>query len=126
MKFLILLVTMFFALSANAMKEGVALRYPVGIPLALDTSTTNITNAAWVQFSASMPYACSGLLVHNSGAQPIKVGKGAAASEVDLGLVLPIGVSIIVPVETAKGVRLSLRSMGSTQSSGIITASCFQ
>lgn len=117
-------VLAFDALAAGPNASDV--RRPVGVPQILDTSTTNVTSAAWVQFIASPTYACSAVLVHNPGSQPIKVGVGAAASEVDMGLVLPIGVPTLVPVVTKKGVRISLRSMGSTQSSGIITWSCFQ
>lgn len=98
----------------------------VGSPVALDTSSTNITAGAWVELVASPAWACSAVLIHNSGAQPIKVGKGAAMSEVDAGLVFPIAVSAFVPFVVKKGQRLAVRSMGGTQSSGIITLSCFQ
>lgn len=109
------------------MKGAIALRKPVPvIPTILDTSSTNVTSAAWVTFIASVSKAASGILLHNPGSQPIKIGIGAAAAETELGIVIPIGVSILIPVEIAKGARVSLRSMGATQSSGIITASLFQ
>ncbi len=122
-----ILLAVLLALSSDialAMKEGVS--HPVGTPAALDTSGTNVTASAWVTLIASETYACSALLLHNSGAQPLKVATGAGGSEVELGLVLPIGVSILVPVSTEKAVRLSLKSLGATQSSGIVTVSCFQ
>lgn len=126
MKILIIFLSFLMATTSFAMKSEISLRKPVGAPAVLDTSSTNITSGAWVEMIASLQYACSGILIHNSGAQPIRVGVGAAASEVNLGLVIPIGVSILVPVELARLSRVSLRSMGSTQSSGIITLSCFQ
>lgn len=109
-----------------AMKGSVALRMAVGAPSALNTASTNVTTGAWVELAAATTFACSGLLLHNSGAQPIKLGIGAASSEVDLGIVLPVGVAILVPQVVSKGSRISVRSIGATQSSGIITMSCFQ
>lgn len=127
MKFIFALFAMtLFALPLFAQSSFPAAYNSVGAPVALDTSSTNITSAAWVELVASPAYACSAVLVHNSGSQPIKVGKGAAAAEVDAGLVLPIGVSAYVPFVVKKGQRLSLRSLGATQSTGIITLSCFQ
>lgn len=115
---------------AYALSPGsIGVRGPVPLaPVVLDTSSTNVTNAAWVTFlaAASMTYACSAIQIHNTGAQPIKMGKGAAASEVETGILFPIGVSILLPVQLPKGVRLAVRSMGSTQSSGLLTFSCLQ
>lgn len=124
----ILLMTVFCLTSFANSPGAIGVRKPVGTPFVLDTSSTNVTSGAWVTFAAAntVLYACSAVLVHNPGTQPIKVGVGAAASEAELGLVLPVGVPTLVPVETKKGVRIAVRSMGGTQSSGIITWSCFQ
>lgn len=131
MKFI--LATMFLIFSClpvfSATPGAIGVRGPVPLaPVILDTSSTNVTNAAWVTFvaAASMTYACSAIQIHNTGAQPIKMGKGAAASEVETGILFPIGVSILLPVQLPKGVRLAVRSMGSTQSSGLLTFSCLQ
>lgn len=105
---------------------GVGVSHAVLTPLVLDTSGTNVTNAAYVTFSAALTNACSAIQIHNTGAQPIKLATGAAASEVDTGVIFPIGVSILVPHLLPKGVRLSVRSMGSTQSTGLLIFSCFQ
>lgn len=129
MKFVLAFVLAFFSATTFATTRGDGgLRSTVGIPVVLDTAGTNVTSAAWVQFTtaASRLYACSAVQVHNTGAQPIKLGQGAAAAEVDTGLIFPIGVSILIPMELSKGVRLAVRSMGSTQSSGLLTFSCLQ
>lgn len=128
MKFILVLLTL-FSFHASALTRGDGgLRSTVGTPIVLDTSSTNVTSAAWVEFTtaASRLYACSAVQVHNTGAQPIKLGTGAVASERETGLLFPIGVSILIPMELSKGVRLAVRSMGATQSSGLLTFSCLQ
>lgn len=125
MRMLAFLFTMFFALHVIAQVPP-KLSQSVGTPIALNTGSTNVTSSAWVELDSALDNACSGILVHNPGSQPLKLGVGAAAAEVDLGLVLPIGVSILVPTRLSKNQRLAIRSMGSTQSSGVVTISCFQ
>lgn len=124
MKLFLMVLTTLFCVTAFA--DLTHLSRSVGVPAALDTSSTNITNSAYVTFIASTGNACSAIQIHNSGAQPIKIAVGAASSEVDTGEVFPIGVSILVPATIAKGVRISVKSLGSTESSGILTWACFQ
>lgn len=127
--FLTLLISFFTSFAIANSPGAIGVRAPVPIaPFVLDTSGTNVTNAAWVQFvaAASMTYACSAVQIHNTGAQPIRLGVGAAASETETGILFPVGVSILLPVVLKKGVRLSVRSSGSTQSSGLLTMSCLQ
>lgn len=111
------------------MKGALAIRNPIsGMQSALDTSSTNVTSSAYVTLltKANSSNPCSAIQFHNSGAQPLKVATGDAGSEVDTGVVIPLGVSILIPIEVKKSTRLSLKSMGGTQSSGIVTASFFQ
>ena len=106
------------------MKGALALRNPAGTtPAVLDTSSTNVTSGAYVEIktAALMLRACSAIAVHNPGAAPLALARGAAGSEVQTGVVLPVGAFAIIPIELAKAVRLSLISLGATQSSGIIT-----
>lgn len=128
--FAIAFVLFLLGLNAHANSPGsVGVRAPVPIaPFVLNTSSTNVTTGAWVEFvaAASMPYACSAVQIHNTGAQAIKLGAGAAASEVETGILFPVGVSVLMPVSLKRGVRLSVRSVSATQSSGFLTMSCFQ
>jgi len=127
--FLAFLISVFASFAIANSPGAIRVRAPVPIaPFVLDTSGTNVTNAAWVQFvaAASMTYACSAVQIHNTGAQPIRLGVGAAASETETGILFPVGVSILLPVVLKKGVRLAVRSSGSTQSSGLLTMSCLQ
>lgn len=106
------------------MKGAIALRKPVGVPVVLDTSATNVTNAAYVVLASSAAAPASGMLVHNSGAVPLALAVGASGKEVNQ-IVLPVGIPTLIPIEIAKGARLTLISLGGTQSSGIISASYF-
>jgi hypothetical protein len=112
------------------MKGAIALRKPVvqAAAAVLDTSVTNITNAAYVQLvtAANMTKPASAVLVTNSGAQPIQFATGAAGVEADSGVVIPPGGGqVLIPIEILKGVRLALKSLGGTQSTGIITVTFF-
>lgn len=124
--FLILFLSLFCTLCLASGPAGYDVRFPVGSPAVLDTSSTSVTSSAWVQMVASTSYACSGVLLINTGSQPIKIGLGAAASEADYGVIFPQGVTAMVPVQIPAKSRISVRSMGSTQSSGLLELSCFQ
>lgn len=124
------ILIMFTSVNTFADSPGaIGVRKPISVaPVVLDTSATNVTSSAWVTYlaAASNLWACSAIQIHNTGAQPIKMGFGAAAAETESGILFPIGVSILVPVSISKGVRLSVRSLGGTQSTGFLTMSCFQ
>lgn len=108
------------------MKGALALRKPVGFAF-LDTSSTSVTSGAYVTFvtAANMKKGASAIGIHNPGSSPLKLAMGAAGAEVDQ-FVIPINNWALIPVELLNGVRLSLESLGATQSSGIITATFFQ
>lgn len=111
------------------MKGALALRVPCGTPVMIDTSSTNITSASWVQLqaAASMNSACSAILVSNSGAQPLLLGTGASGSEVSSGAVIPpSSAGVLVPIKLATATRLSLKSLDGTQSTGIVTVMFLQ
>lgn len=118
----------FISTPSKAMKDAVAIRYAVGTPAAVNTGTSNVTSAAWVQLisQANRTYACSAALLSNAGAQPLLLGKGSAGVEVSTGLIIPPSSYQIIPMELAKSVRLAVKSSGDTQTSGWLTFSCFQ
>lgn len=126
MRFVLLALLMFTtAVLANS-PQSTGVRNGVGIPQVLDTSVSNVTSAAWVTFIASPAYACSQIQVQNTGSSPLRIGAGAAAAEVDTGSYIPASSSVTLPVLFKKGVRLSLRSLGATQSTGLVVLSCYQ
>ncbi len=107
------------------MKSSFPVTKAVGTAASLDTSGTSVTSSAYVEFVSSTGSAASAVQLHNSGVQPLKLAIGGAGAEVDTGIVVPVGMSILVPLRVAKAARLSLKSLGGTQSSGVITVSFF-
>lgn len=110
------------------MKGALALRIPVPNPGVLSTAASNVTNAAYVELQAAAArlYACSAVLIHNPGAQPLALAIGGAGSEVQTGIVIPINEAVIVPINIPKNTRTSLISLGATQSAGIVTCTFLQ
>lgn len=108
------------------MKGALALRNPCGSPAVLNTGNTNVTSGAWVELKDSMEFACSGILVTNQGIEPLEIGKGESGSEEPTGAVIPPQDSVIIPINLPASTRLSLRSMGATQSLGFVTATFLQ
>lgn len=110
------------------MKGALALRKPVGTAAMLDTSSTSVTSSAYVTLQAATAANCNSIQISNSGAQPILLATGSAGNEVNTGIVIApsSGGQWLIPIEIAKGVRLSLKSMNATQSSGIVSIGFFQ
>lgn len=112
------------------MKGALALRYPVvqGAGAVLDTTGTNVTAIAFftILTKANSKKACSGVCVTNGGSQPLMLAKGDAGSEADTGIIIPPGGGqVILPIEIPASTRLSLKSLGATQTSGVVTVSFF-
>lgn len=108
-----------------AQRGEVGLRGSNGAVQYLDTSTTNVTSSAWVQLVASMPFACSSILIQNSGSSVLQMALGGSGAEVAIGLFVP-SQAWLLPVQFGKGQRVSLKSMGATQSTGTVSMTCFQ
>lgn len=111
------------------MKGALALRYPVkqGAGAVLDTTGTNVTAVAFftILTKANASKGYSAICVTNGGSQPLMLAKGDAGSEVDTGIIIPPGGGqVIMPIEIPASTRLSLKSLGATQSAGVVTV-CF-
>lgn len=82
-----------------------------------DYSAGSVTTGAWVQLVASTTSATNLIEIFDSSGQTMKIGTGAAASEVSQLYVFPGGngpVSIAIPAST----RVSVRAVSSTASVG--------
>lgn len=93
--------------------------------ISVDASGTNITNAAYVQLSASTPIYTAKIVIVNNTSSIIRVAVGAAGSEVDLVAVnassqmtVDLGLNVV-----AKGSRVSLIALGATASTGFVAVS---
>lgn len=84
----------------------------------LDASTTNITNAAYVQVLASTAAAANSLYINNATGQPLVLATGAAGSEVDQIYIPAGGWSNQYNLQIAASTRVSVKSLGTTASTG--------
>lgn len=84
--------------------------------LRVDLVGTPITTAAWVQLSAALPKACVAAQIYYSGEGILRISKGDATQE-EVGdneiplYIAPGGEGNLVPLEIAKGARLSARAV---------------
>lgn len=107
------------------MKGALALRKPVAT-VALDMSSTNITTAAWATVIAALAAACSAIEIFNQSASAMQIATGAGGSEVALPYtVLPGGSAVLLPIEIAKGLRLSAKAYDATASTGRLVINFF-
>lgn len=127
MKYLFLICITIFATQSFALGLE-QVQNAVGTPKAINTGSGTVTATGWTELAAAaaVTTACSAILISNNGSQALRLGKGALASEIDTGVVIPPGGVVLVPETIQKGVRLSVRSMGDPQSSGWVTLSCYQ
>lgn len=101
------------------MKGTLALRRTILPPIARDCTAAPITAAAYVVLSASLPFACSAIEVHNTTGQAIQLAVGGAGAEVIQYVCAP-GLSDIIPLETLKkGVRVAAKALIADTSSGV-------
>ena len=88
----------------------------------LDYSLSPVTTGAWVQVDASTAGAINLLCLTDQSGQVMELGSGAAASETIIFLIAP-GFSGCIPLRIAAGVRLSVRAVSDTASSGYLIIS---
>ena len=84
----------------------------------LDASTSNITNAAYTQIVASTAAGTANLWISNSTGQPLVLATGAAGSETDQIYIPNGGWSYPVNLAISASVRISLKSLNTTASTG--------
>lgn len=89
-------------------------------------ASTNVTTAAWFELSASLSKAVVAMHAYDGSTQVLKLGVGAAGSEVELDVFIsPDSGKVIMPVEIAKGSRLAIRAVSATANSGYLALSLF-
>lgn len=95
--------------------------------LVLNTATTNLTTAAYVTISSSLPTTPSYVIIANATTSVIKIAYGASGSETDF---VAVGASATTMITLNRhflqGVRLSLEAVSATASSGYVTVSLIQ
>lgn len=102
------------------MKSFVAVRKPVGTPIANDCSSVNIASGSYTQLSSSLGAAVSAIVAFNTSAKAIKLAIGGAGSEVDQIIIPPSTLGMLIPVEWAKTARLSAKALGADATTGFL------
>ncbi len=94
-----------------------------GLPtgkIRVDLVTTPLDTLNWTALSASFPSSCSAISVAYTGIGILKLAKGAALSESELPLYITPGMSheMLIPLNLAKGMRLSAKCEDQAVTSG--------
>lgn len=88
--------------------------------------TNPVTTAAWVQMVASSDQPCSAIEIFDSSGSIVEIAIGAAAAEVAIPYNIPPGGSVIfLPIEIAKGSRISLRALDVNATTGRLLINMF-
>jgi hypothetical protein len=108
------------------MKSEVAVRNPVGVPVAINLATTIITTAAFTQVMPATPKSASAFEILNSSAQPLILAFGAAGVEVPTPYIIPPDTaSSLISMEIPVGTRVSAKAVGASTAGGWLTMSLF-
>jgi len=93
----------------------------------IDTSSTNITTAAFVELAAAtaLLQTCKGLMVQNNTSSALTLARGVAGSEVNYITIPPGGFEGIVDVFIGTSTRLSLRAVSANATAGEVIIQCY-
>lgn len=99
---------------------------PVG-KVRVDLSSTNLSTGAWTELSSSWPTSCSAVTVHYTGRGILMLAKGAAASEKELPIYITPGLNgeMLIPLELAKGIRISAKCLDQAVTEGELVFNLF-
>lgn len=117
----IFLLTVLFSIGCFSAETGA-----VSNPQYYAFSNAAVTTSAWTQLLSSTPKAASAIIASNATSSFLILGRGAAASEVSTGLIIPPReVGILIPINIKKGERLSLKAL-SADTTGATGVTFFQ
>lgn len=89
----------------------------------LDYATTNVTNSAYVTLDASLSSSYGHLCIVDTSTQLMKIATGSAGSEVDLCAFQGNGSPVVIPVYLIQGVRISVRAINTSATTGYLSVS---
>lgn len=95
--------------------------------IAADLTSATIATNAYTTISASLPSSCAAIMVAYTGRGRLILAKGAAGVEIDLPIYLTPGMSMdeLIPLNLAKGIRLSAKADDQAVSSGDLVINLF-
>lgn len=88
--------------------------------IRVDLTSATISTGAYTTMVDPLPSSCSAISVSYTGRGILTLAKGAAAAEVDLPIRLTPGMeqTFLIPLNLAKAIRLSAKSLDQAVSSG--------
>jgi hypothetical protein len=94
----------------------------------LDTGSSNVTSAAYVQLVAATSQPFSNVEIFNPSGATLLIATGGAGSEVLIPYsILPGGSSILLPLNIAKGTRIALKAADTTSATaGLFVLNMFE
>lgn len=102
--------------------------HPGRIPIytkTLDYSGTNVDATNWVQLTSALASDITRLEIRDGGTKIMELGIGAAGSEQRYCLITNGGVLQIIDAVLNKGMRLSIRAVDATASTGFLQINGF-
>jgi len=85
-----------------------------------DYSSTNVTTSAYVELDAALDKDVSAIDIFDSSGQTLLIATGAAGAEIDLFYIMPGGLER-QDCYLSQGVRLSVKAVSATASTGELT-----
>lgn len=107
------------------------MRMLAGIPVAKklhNYTVTPVTTSAWVEIISATDTPSSAIEIFSGSGAPIKLSTGAAGSEDSSELpyyIIPGGSSIMLPLNLAKGARISAKAMVQDADAGVMVLNLF-
>lgn len=86
--------------------------------IRLDYSSTNVTTGAWVQLSSGLDQSVREISVFDSSGRVLQLGTGASGSEVAIPFYITPGGFDLAPCIVEKGVRLAIKAVDASATTG--------
>jgi len=88
--------------------------------IRVNYATNNVTTATWFELDSALDEHARHAEILDTGGATMKLGIGAASSEVDLVHVIPGGNGLI-PLKLSKGQRLAVKAVSANVTTGELT-----
>ncbi len=94
--------------------------------LRMNAASVNIATNAWATLAAAVGFTCTSMEIFNATGSILRLAIGSAGNEVEQPYtILPGGSSIVVPLEVARGLRISVRALDLATSVGYVILNLF-
>lgn len=85
-----------------------------------DYSSVNVTTGAWVQLDSSLDHTTGWIELFDSSGQTLELGQGPSGSESRICIIPPGGFAVPRALLLPQGMRLSIRAISASATTGEI------